>query len=1168
MALPALYPAQVGSPYTTLAAPYTSGGATMTVVDATKLPDAPNIVCLAGSVAGEFRYSGKDGNTLLGVVKLPGTPNATWPAGTFAFRGISAYDHASIVEHLTFQRSHIVEATLDLTTNHTYSGRVLDGAEAGENLAFGDLAVLAESGKFVKANPAALATLDGTIALVVSDTIAAGSQGMFLLRGLIRNDSWTFSPGKELYASNGTLTHEPPTTGTQIIRKVGTALTATIIEFNPSSTLHAEYLVSVLPVNTVTKDNGDVERKFWKDDFSVDSSDQYETISGSTSTHSYDTDHIVIPDGTGIQLKHGDVAPKKFSMTVKQTGITGSISNGSNQFQVRFTGTPSNTISEPAVLIRFSTSGADNKKMRYEIRNETGETILNAEHTFADTATYYAFLNSYWGFEIAFGGDSKVNLSIPLLGINTTSTKAISLSGQVRPYITTYNLKKPLEVYEITSSPSISYADDFTSDTTERYQAVTGTVAYDDVNKRMNVTTAAGANGKASGRLKSYKFCEGAQQFDVTLPVGDSGDFICMVTHATDAKMTNGIGVGLQSDGAGNWNLATLSGTTVTEGASSGLVDGKTARIEIEKDLSGAYWYYIYDAAGAKPTTPTGKLFTTLSEGYTGWYAKGNNKTYAIENISIRAESIVGRTNVEVTEPFWFRDEFGEDSRGRYWNVGSATITGGKYKIITNWYHNQFRQADLKNIDLSATFTPTHGTGTYYGYGLAFNIQDSHTSAIPGATGKRYVVHTTPTNLTLVRCTPTAKTALVSIVAPTPPTEGTHTIRVTDNDSGEIVVYYDGEAVITHTDLTYTHGYVGFACGDTNGTGGYLEVDDLQFSGTRIYNRPIHRGAMLETYHDGTQEVVGTTFIDDCQWDRSAEYTSERGTWTHDPITGVIRATANYQGLISYTPKGITFNGGVIDFDLWYHKTTTYAPIAGIIIFTDGNSESALNGIPLSNSTFTREHVDGVKGPEWPKVLYDAEDVWVKIRVVVNSSNKQIVVYRNGTQIWSRTYTFTPKCYGISLMGYNMAGAGATIEFRNLVVNGVSVDASNGIAACIPPIGGGARYGVEESVYIPITPGTEIPVGSAVISPNAKSTVVGTALTTFAQSPAGVSASLEYATGTKTCPGLSTAFAPVGRHRVKADRNTLTNIGVKGSVAGTSPAVYIDSLHVRKQEVA
>lgn len=93
MGLPDLYPAQVGSPYTTLAASYTTGGATMTVVDATKLPDAPNIVCLAGSVAGEFRYTGKDGNILQGVAALPGTPAATtWSAGTFAFRGIAAYD--------------------------------------------------------------------------------------------------------------------------------------------------------------------------------------------------------------------------------------------------------------------------------------------------------------------------------------------------------------------------------------------------------------------------------------------------------------------------------------------------------------------------------------------------------------------------------------------------------------------------------------------------------------------------------------------------------------------------------------------------------------------------------------------------------------------------------------------------------------------------------------------------------------------------------------------------------------------------------------------------------------------------------------------------------------------------------------------------------------------
>jgi len=89
----------------------------------------------------------------------------------------------------------------------------------------------------------------------------------------------------------------------------------------------------------------------------------------------------------------------------------------------------------------------------------------------------------------------------------------------------------------------------------------------------------------------------------------------------------------------GTGTSQTLSGTTVTVGASSGLTDGKTARIEIEKDITGAYWYYIYDAAGTKPTTATGKLFHHAKLRVTlDGYANGNSKTYVIDNISIRAE--------------------------------------------------------------------------------------------------------------------------------------------------------------------------------------------------------------------------------------------------------------------------------------------------------------------------------------------------------------------------------------------------------------------------------------------------------------------------------------------------------------------------------------------------
>jgi parallel beta-helix repeat protein len=112
MSLPTLYPAQVGSPYSILAAPYTSGESTMALVDATKLPTAPNIVCLAGDVAGEFSYTGKEGNVLQGVTALPGTPAATtWPTGTFAFRGIAAYDLNAIHENMVRAGTYVVAAS-------------------------------------------------------------------------------------------------------------------------------------------------------------------------------------------------------------------------------------------------------------------------------------------------------------------------------------------------------------------------------------------------------------------------------------------------------------------------------------------------------------------------------------------------------------------------------------------------------------------------------------------------------------------------------------------------------------------------------------------------------------------------------------------------------------------------------------------------------------------------------------------------------------------------------------------------------------------------------------------------------------------------------------------------------------------------------------------------
>jgi len=503
-----------------------------------------------------------------------------------------------------------------------------------------------------------------------------------------------------------------------------------------------------------------------------------------------------------------------------------------------------------------------------------------------------------------------------------------------------------------------------------RYQPVLGTVAYDDINKWMNITTAAGVNGKASGRLKSYKFCEGAQQFDVTLPVGDSGDFICLVTHATDPAMTNGIGVGLQSDGAGNWNLATLSGTTVTVGASSGLTDGKTARIEIEKDITGAYWYYIYDAAGPKPTTATGKLYTTLTEGYTGWYANGNNKTYAIDNISIRAESIVGRTNVEVTE-----DVFN-------------SVTG--------------------------------------------------------------------------------------------------------------------------------------------------EIE------SRTYFKPIHRGAMLETYHDGTQEVVGTTFIDDCQWDRSGEYTvSGTGSATWDVVNGRITLT---------NIKTVTANSPSLGAGYYFFRFSTGTESCGLTFYCGSTRFFYANGLFYPNGSISVSKSFTINNGDRVEIAIILENATSWTILAYNVTTGQRVT------ISSLEYGY-PAGTNDGTLGFHQYLNGGKVHLEYMCCIAAESSSTNGIAACIPPIGGGARYGVEESVYNTFT--TE----------NVNKGVYLTTAKVKTTNPNADEVSLEYTNDTTSITLNTTPIDVDATYTVKttpitidANETDTLRVSVKNSTTCDQSTNYVESL--------
>ncbi|MDQ0168782.1 phage tail protein [Paenibacillus tundrae] len=89
-----MYAAAVNSPGTELAADITATDTEITLLDASKLPTAPNLVTVGGDETAEtILYTGKTGNTLTGCTRgFEGTAKG-WAAGSLAARNHTAYDY-------------------------------------------------------------------------------------------------------------------------------------------------------------------------------------------------------------------------------------------------------------------------------------------------------------------------------------------------------------------------------------------------------------------------------------------------------------------------------------------------------------------------------------------------------------------------------------------------------------------------------------------------------------------------------------------------------------------------------------------------------------------------------------------------------------------------------------------------------------------------------------------------------------------------------------------------------------------------------------------------------------------------------------------------------------------------------------------------------------------
>ena len=124
------------------------------------------------------------------------------------------------------------------SSDHSASGPKIT-LTANEAQAFGDICRINSSGKAQIADASVIATADALFMAIA--TISANASGTYLVLGIARDDSWTWTVGSKMFlglvgASGNTLTQTAPTGANEVIQVVGVAMHANRIMFSPQLT--------------------------------------------------------------------------------------------------------------------------------------------------------------------------------------------------------------------------------------------------------------------------------------------------------------------------------------------------------------------------------------------------------------------------------------------------------------------------------------------------------------------------------------------------------------------------------------------------------------------------------------------------------------------------------------------------------------------------------------------------------------------------------------------------------------------------------------------------------------------------------------------------------------------------------------------------------------------
>lgn len=130
------------------------------------------------------------------------------------------------------------------SADNTGNGDIIDDILAGASVAFPNLVYLNSAGEWALVDANAVATCQGLLGIAL-ETKANGEACKVLLRGFVRKDAWTWTPGGIIYASAaaaGGLTQTAPSGTDDVVMIVGVATRAERMYFCPQ-VIPVEYTV-------------------------------------------------------------------------------------------------------------------------------------------------------------------------------------------------------------------------------------------------------------------------------------------------------------------------------------------------------------------------------------------------------------------------------------------------------------------------------------------------------------------------------------------------------------------------------------------------------------------------------------------------------------------------------------------------------------------------------------------------------------------------------------------------------------------------------------------------------------------------------------------------------------------------------------------------------------